>query len=162
MEYKYYKPAWRSYCGSFMLMLCLIVLGCAVNYMKAGALWLKWMWIGIAVIDVLIFLYIAVKRATMSLILRDNPAKPEDQEVAFIVSNPLKPFSGEFRKSIEIGLSNIEHIEITQNLLQSMLNTGDIVITSSGTGEKEIRAKSIPNPQAVCDEIQTHARKYRA
>ncbi len=159
--YKYYRPAWRSFYGDILLMICLIVIGCIASYVQSGASWLKWMWIAIAVIDVLLFLYIAVKRATMSLILRDNPDKPEDQEVAFIVSHPLKPFSSEFRKSIEIGLANIEHIEIGQNLIQSMLNMGDLVITSSGTGEKEIRAKNIPNPQSVCDEIQIHARNYR-
>ena len=160
--YKYYKPAWRSFYWNFLLMICLIVLGCIASYVKSGASWLKWMWIAIAAVDVLLFLYTAVKRATMSLILRDNPDKPEDREVAFVTCNPLKPFSSDFRKSIEIGLSNIEHIEIGQNIIQSMLNTGDVVITSSGTGEKEIRAKSIPNPQAVCDEIQIHARKYKA
>ena len=158
--YKYYKPAWKSYYASFLLMIILIAAGIAANYIQAGASWLKWMWIAIAVIDVLLFLYIAVQRATMSLVLRDNPDKAEDQEVAFIKSNPLKPFSADFKQSIEIGLSKIMHIRVSQTMIQSMLNIGDIVITSSGTAEEEIHAHNIPNPNAVRDEIQVHARKY--
>ncbi len=118
------------------------------------------MWIVVAVIDVCLFLYIAVQRATMSLILRDNPDKAEDQEVAFVRLHPLKPFSPNFRESIEIGLSNVMHIKVAQTMMQSMLNIGDIAIASSGTGADEIHAPNIPNPNAVRDEIQVHARRY--
>ncbi|MBQ7155531.1 MAG: PH domain-containing protein [Synergistaceae bacterium] len=158
--YKYYKPAFRSFYRNFLLMLLLAVLAGVLHYFKSGASWLKWMWIAVAVVEVLAFLYIVVKRATMSLILRDNPDKAEDQEVAFIVCHPLKPFSSDFRESVEIGLANIVHIKMGQTLMQTMLNIGDIVITSSGTGTEEIHAHNIPNPQAVRDEIQVHARKY--
>jgi hypothetical protein len=103
---------------------------------------------------------IAVKRATMSLILRDNPSKAEDQEIAYIVSHPLRPFSSNFRESIEIGLANIIHIKVGQTMMQTLLNIGDVVITSSGTGHEEIQAKNVPSPQAVRDEIQIHARYY--
>ena len=158
--YKYYKPAWKSFYGTFFVMIALIVIGCAANYIQAGASWLKWMWIAVAVIDVVLFMYIAIQRATMSLVLRDNPDKAEDQEVAFIKSHPFKPFSSDFKQSIEIGLANIMHIKVGQTMMQSMLNVGDIVIASSGTGQEEIYARNIPNPQAVRDEIQAHARKY--
>ena len=158
--YKYYKPAWKSFYAMFLVMIALIAAACAVNYVYAGASWLLWMWIAVAVIDVLLFMYIAVQRATMSLVLRDNPDKAEDQEVAFIKCHPLKPFSGAFRESIEIGLSNIVHIKVEQTMMQSLLNVGDIVITSSGTGSEEIHAHNIPKPQAVRDEIQIHARRY--
>ena len=158
--YKYYKPAWKSFYGTFFVMIALIVIAGIANYFQAGASWLKWMWIAVAVIDVLLFICIAIQRATMSLILRDNPDKAEDQEVAFIKSNPFKPFSSDYKQSIEIGLANITHIKVEQTMIQSMLNVGDIVITSSGTGVEEIQAHNIPNPNAVRDEIQVHARKY--
>ena len=158
--YKYYKPAWKSFYGLFMLMLLLLILGGIANYFYSGASWLNWMWIAVAVIDVVLFMYIAIQRATMSLVLRDNPDKAEDQEVAFIKSHPFKPFSSDFKQSIEIGLANIMHIKVGQTMMQSMLNVGDIVIASSGTGQEEIYARNIPNPQAVRDEIQAHARKY--
>lgn len=96
----------------------------------------------------------------MSLLLRDNPENPANQEVAFITCNPLKPFSSDFRKSIEIGLANIMHIEVGQTAMQTLLGIGDIIITSSGTSGEEIRAKNIPSPYEVRDEIQVHARKY--
>ena len=96
----------------------------------------------------------------MSLILRDNPENPANQEVAFITCNPLKPLSSDFRKSVEIGLTNIMHIEVGQTAIQTMLGIGDVIITSSGTGGEEIRAHNIPSPYEVRDKIQVHARKY--
>lgn len=158
--YKYYKPAWRSFYRNFLVMLLIVIAAGAVNYVKSGEAWLKWMWTAVAAVEVLMLLYVTVKRATMSLVLRDNPDKAEDQEVAFIVCHPTKPFSPDFRESVEIGLANIVHIKLGQTMLQTMLNIGDIVITSSGTGSEEILAHNIPNPQAVRDEIQVHARRY--
>ena len=158
--YKYYKPAWRSFYVNFLCMIVLAVIAGVVNYFKPGEAWTRWMWIAVAVVEVLMLCYIAVQRATMSLVLRDNPDKAEDQEVAFIVCHPLKPFSSDFRESVEIGLANIMHIKMGQTLMQTMLNIGDIVITSSGTGTEEIYAHNIPNPQKVRDEIQIHARHY--
>lgn len=158
--YKTYKPAWKSFYKMFFLAIVILVLAGFVNHLKPGEAWLKWMWIAVAVIDILILFYIAAKRWTMSLILRDNPEKAEDQEIAFIECNPLKPFSTDFRKSIEIGLANIVHIEIKQSMMQMLLRVGNIIITSSGTGMEEIKAPNIPDPQAVRDEIQLHASKY--
>lgn len=158
--YKYYKPAWRSFYASFFMMLLLIVIAAAVHYFKPAEIWLKWMWIAVAAVEVLALILVAIKRATVSLVLRDNPCQPADQEIAYVQCNPLKPFSSEFRKSIEIGLSNIMHIEVGQTMMQTMLNVGNLVITSSGTDKEEIRANDIPNPHAVRDEIQVHARHY--
>ncbi|MBQ6972396.1 MAG: PH domain-containing protein [Synergistaceae bacterium] len=157
---KTYKPAWKSFYKLLFLALLLLVLGGVANHFKPGEPWLKWMWIAVAAVEVLILLYIMAKRWTMSLILRDDPSKAENQEIAYIECNPLKPFSQDFRKSIEIGLANIVHIEIKQTMMQTILNIGNVVITSSGTGAEEIQAPNIPNPQAVRDEIQIHARQY--
>lgn len=158
--YKTYKPAWKSYYKELFCALVLIVLGGLAQYFKAGASWLKWMWIAIAIVDVLVVLYIIIKRSTMYLELRDDPSDAANQEVAFIMCNPLKPFSPDFRKSIEIGLANVMHMEVGQTMMQTVLGVGDLIITSSGTAGEEIRAKDIPNPSAVRDEIQVHARKY--
>ena len=161
--YKYYKPAWRSFYKLLFLMLLLIILAGVASFfgpLKSGTKYFTLMWVVVAIVDVLIFLYVAVKRLTMSLVLRDNPDKAEDQEVAFIVCHPTKPFSSDFRQSIEIGLANIMHIKVGQTMMQTLLNIGDIIVTSSGTSTEEIFAPNIPNPQAVRDEIQIHARKY--
>ena len=158
--YKTYKPAWRSFYKLLFIALLILILAGLVNYFKPGEPWLKWVWIAAAVADVLILAYIAVQRATMSLILRDNPDKAEDQEVAFVRCHPLKPFSSDFRESIEIGLANIVHIKVGQTMMQTIMGVGDVIITSSGTGAEEINARNIPAPNAVRDEIQVHARKY--
>ena len=158
--YKTYKPAVKGFYKLWLLALLLLVLAGVANYFKPGEAWIKWVWIAALVIDVIIVLYIYAKRMTISLTLKDNPSKPDDQEVSFTECNPLKPFSSDFRKSMEIGLQNIEHIEIKQTMMQTILNIGDIVIASSGTGREEIQAPNIPDPQAVRDEIQIHARYY--
>ena len=160
--YKTYKPAWKSFYKLLFLALLLLILagiGSVWGPLTEGAK-KTWMWIAVIVIDVLILFYVVVKRWTMSLVLRDNPDKAEDQEVAFIECDPLKPFSSDFRKSIEIGLANIIHIKVGQTMMQTILNIGDVIITSSGTGAEEIFAHNIPDPNAVRDEIQIHARKY--
>ena len=159
--YKTYKPAVKGFYKLWLLALLLLVLAGLANYFKPGESWLKWVWIAAVAVDVLIVLYIYAKRWTISLTLKDNPSKPDDQEVSFEECNPCKPFSSDFKKSIEIGLANIEHIEIKQTMMQAILNIGDIVIASSGTGREEIQAPNIPNPQAVRDEIQVHASNYR-
>ena len=158
--YKSYKTSWKSFYKLICLMILVLVLAFAAKYVGPFAGWSKWIWIAAGIIDVLILLYIIVQRTTMVLVLKDNPDKAEDQEVSFVTCHPLKPFSPDFRESIEIGLSNIMHIKIGQTMMQTVLNIGDIVITSSGTGSEEIKAKNIPNPQAVRDEIQVHARRY--
>lgn len=161
--YKYYKPAWRSFYKLLFLMLLLIILagvGSFFGPLKSGTKYFTWMWVLVAVVDVLLFVYVFIKRATMSLVLRDNPDKAEDQEVAFIVCHPTRPFSSDFRTSIEIGLANIMHIKVGQTMMQTLFNIGDVIVTSSGTSAEEIFAPNIPNPQAVRDEIQVHARRY--
>ena len=159
--YKTYKPAVKGFYKLWLLVLLLLVLAGVANYFKPGEAWVKWLWCAAIVADVIIVLYIYAKRWTISLTIKDNPAKAEDQEVSFEECNPLKPFSSDFRKSIEISLSNIEHIEVKQTMMQTILRIGDIVIASSGTGREEIQAPNIPDPQSVRDEIQLHASKYR-
>lgn len=159
-EYKTYKPSWKSYCGNYLVMLLLVAAAGFAQWLHPEGKWIRWMWLAVIAVDVVILLYVAIKRSTQRLMLRDNPAKAEDQEVSFVVYNPMKPLSGRFKESTEIGLSNIVHIKVEQTMMQSMLNVGDIIITSSGTGSEEIRAEDIANPQGVRDEIQVHARRY--
>ncbi len=156
-----YRSAWRSFYGLFSLMLLVLILACACTIwgpFNEGAK-LKWVWIIAIVVDIFIFLCIALKRMTMRLILKDDPDRPEHQEVEYILCNPLKLFT-EFKVSKEVGLAKIADIDVKQNFMQAILDLGDIAISSPGTSEKEINAKNIPNPKEVRDEIQKHARKY--
>ncbi|MBR0069241.1 MAG: hypothetical protein IJP97_01965, partial [Synergistaceae bacterium] len=126
--YKYFRPAWKSFYKSFALMILLIVLAaCAghfVPYLQENPAIIKWLWIAVVIIDVLILLTIAVKRATMVLILKDNPNKPDDQEVDFTVCHPARPFSSDFRESIQIGFQNIVDIKVGQTAMQTLMNVG--------------------------------------
>ena len=161
--YKTYKPAWKSFYKQFFLMFLILVLAIVVSMyaLKPEQKKLEAVILCAALaLDVLICICTMVKRSCVSLILRDNPAKPEDQEIAFIEYHPTKFFSSEFKKSIEIPLTNIVDTTFKQSGFQVLFNIGEIVITSSGTADKEIRAKSMPNPQAICDEIQIHRSKY--
>lgn len=155
--YKTYKPAWRSFYKSIFLMILILVLAGLVNYFKPD--YAKWAWIIAVAVDVVIFILICIKRMTVSLILRDDPDKPENQEIA---CTKIKPFSSSFRQSIEIGLSEIVDIKVNQSIMQILLRVGDIIITSSGTGGQEIIAENIPNPSEVRDEIQKHKRRHTA
>lgn len=156
-----YRTAWRSFYGLFSLMLLIFILAIA------GSIWgpfasgakLTWMWTIVAVVEVFIFLCIAIKRKTMKLVLKDDPDRPENREVEYVEYRPSKFFS-KFKISKEIGLTKIADIDVSQNAFQTLLNIGDISISSPGTAEKEVKAYNIPNPLAVRDEIQRHSRKY--
>ena len=146
--------------GTVCLILILAIVASFIGPMKYGTSLFKWMWCIAIILSVLLMLYVAVKRRTISLKLCDDPNKIENCEVAFTIYNWAKPFSGDFRRSIEIGLKQIVHIEVSQSALQTLLNIGDIAIASGGTDEREIKAPNMPNPDAIRDEIQEHARKY--
>lgn len=156
-----YRTAWRSFYGLFSLMALIFILaivGSIWGPLTSGAK-LKWVWILVAVVEVFIFFGIFLKRMTMKLILKDDPDRPENQEVEYVECHPLKLFT-KFRVSKEIGLTKIADIDVSQNFIQTILNIGDIAISSPGTSEKEVKAHNIPDPRKVRDEIQKHSRKY--
>ena len=158
-----YRTAWRSFYGLISLMILILILA------VLGSIWgpltsgtkLKFMWFVALIAEILIFFGILLKRMTMKLILKDDPNRPEDQEVEYVECHPLKLFT-KFRVSKEIGLTKIADIDVSQNFIQTILNIGDIAISSPGTSEKEVKALNIPNPREVRDEIQKHSRKYTA
>ena len=153
-----YRTAWRSFYGLFSLMALILILAVIGSTFVSGAK-LKWMWIVVVIAEVFIFFGIFLKRMTMKLILKDDPDRPENQEVEYVECHPLKLFT-RFRVSKEIGLTKIADIDVSQNFIQTILNIGDIAISSPGTSEKEVKASNIPNPREVRDEIQKHSRKY--
>ena len=156
-----YRTAWRSFYGLFSLMFLILILAVIGRIWGPEALKEKYLWIWgiVAVVEVFIFLGIFLKRITMKLVLKDDPNRPEKQEIEYVECHPMKLFT-EFRISKEIGLTKIADIDVKQNAIQTLLNIGDIAISSPGTSEKEVKAHNIPNPRAVRDEIQRHSRKY--
>ncbi|MBR1486938.1 MAG: PH domain-containing protein, partial [Synergistaceae bacterium] len=152
-----YRTAWRSFYGLFSLMILILILAIAANIWGPDVLknHVSWMWILVAIVELVIFLGIALKRFTMKLVLKDDPDRPENQEIEYVECHPLKFFT-KFRISKEIGLTKIADIDVSQNAIQTILNIGDIAISSPGTSEKEVKACNIPDPRAVRDEIQKH------
>ena len=158
-----YRTAWRSFYGLFSLMFLILVLAVVGRIWGPEALQSKylWIWCIVAVVEVCIFLGIFLKRVTMKLVLKDDPERPEKQEIEYVECHPTKLLT-KFKVSKEIGLTKIADIDVSQNAIQTLLNIGDIAISSPGTSEKEVRARNIPDPRAVRDEIQKHSRKYTA
>ena len=62
------------------------------------------------------------------------------------------------RDSIEIGMRNVRTVQVTQRLIQRLLNVGDIAIASSGTDVYEIRVANMPSPHDIRNQIQERAR----
>ncbi len=148
---KTFRTAWRSFYKIIALMILIFLCACFVSY--KGWLPATILWVVVAVVLLGLFCYMATKRVSEKLILRDNPEEFKSKEIALETG-----LLGS--KSIEIGLVNVRHIEITKSILQRILNIGDLKIASSGTSENEIVIKNIPNPEGVRDEIQEHVRKY--
>ncbi|MCD6419734.1 MAG: PH domain-containing protein [Synergistetes bacterium] len=53
----------------------------------------------------------------------------------------------------EIFIRDIRTIDIKQNLIQRIINIGDIMIASSGTSEYEMHAKGLPAPDKIREKI---------
>ena len=62
------------------------------------------------------------------------------------------------RDSIEIGMRNVRTVQVTQRLIQRLLNVGDIAIASSETDVYEIRVANMPSPHDIRNQIQERAR----
>lgn len=120
----------------------------------------KTTWIAAVVIDTILLLMVAIKRSLITLTISDNPEKKEEQEVDYREFNPTRPGSPDFRKSIQIGFRDIVDIKVGQTMMQTLLGIGDLIITSSGTGNEEIVARNLHNPHDIREEIQKHKGKY--
>ena len=140
-----YKPAWRSFCLHIAAMIACFVLVVFVSLkVPMDAAYQKALW-GFFVLFVLAtFGDMFFKRLGATLIVRFD-------EVAF-EKGILK------RDSIEIGMRNVRTVQVTQRLMQRLLNVGDIAIASSGTDVYEIRVANMPSPHDIRNQIQERAR----
>ena len=145
---KIYRPAWKSFYRSISLIVLLAVVVIALTILAPfeakikGVLWAAW-----AVVAIAIFLYMVVRRASISLTVR-----PDEVALDQGILN---------RKSIEISYSSIRTVEVTQTLMQRILNLGDLFIASSGTGEYEMQIRDMPDPHAIRDESQANERSVK-
>ena len=140
-----YQPAWRSFYWHILLMAAVFIVACVISLMGSwGFKGQMILWLIVLVVLLGIFVHMATRRMGVVLSVRHD-------EVALD--------TGIFkRKSIEISYSSLRTVEVTQTILQRLLNLGDLSIASSGTGGYEIVVPNMPNPNAIRNEIQAHER----
>ena len=145
LESHTYKPAWRSFYLHIVAMIACLVLVILISVKVTLTLIYQkvlWWFLGLFVLAAL--LDMAVKRLSTTLIVRPD-------EVA-LEKGILK------RESIEIGARSIRTVQVTQGIVQRMLNIGDISIASSGTDNYEIRIANMPSPHEIRNQIQDRER----
>jgi uncharacterized membrane protein YdbT with pleckstrin-like domain len=137
-----FRPAWRSFCwhmAGIVLCFAAIVWGTAryPEYWKAitGLFFITAA--GLAA-------HMAFRRFGVALLV-----KPEEVSLD-------QGFIG--RHSVEISTPNVRTIQVSQSLLQRILDVGDLQIGSAATNDYEICAKNLPNPYVIRDLIQAYGR----
>lgn len=140
-----YKPAWRSFYLHIVAMVaCLVLVAFVSLKVSMDAAYQKALWGFFFLFVLAAFGDMFFKRLGATLIVRFD-------EVAF-EKGILK------RDSIEIGMRNVRTVQVTQRLMQRLLNVGDIAIASSGTDVYEIRVANMPSPNDIRNQIQERAR----
>jgi uncharacterized membrane protein YdbT with pleckstrin-like domain len=137
-----FRPAWRSFYGH--------ILGVAVCFaaVVVGVARYSEYWKIITGLFSVAALYIAghmaIKRFSVSLLV-----KPEE-----IILE--RGFVG--RGSIGVGTSNIRTIQVSQNIMQRLLDVGNLLVGSAAAKDCEISVADLPKPYAVRDLIQAYER----
>jgi uncharacterized membrane protein YdbT with pleckstrin-like domain len=62
------------------------------------------------------------------------------------------------RHSVEISTSNIRTIQVSQSIMQRILDLGNLRIGSAATNDYEICVNNLPNPYVIRDLIQAYGR----
>ena len=140
-----YKPAWRSfYLHILVIAACFILALVLTIKIPLESAYVKGLWGFWVLFALIVFGDMFLKRVSTTLIVRPD-------EVA-LEKGILK------RESIEIGMRSIRTVQVTQRIMQRLLNVGDIAIASSGTDNYEIRIPNMPSPHDVRNQIQDHER----
>ena len=140
-----YKPAWRSFYSHITAMIAcfvlvvLIAVKVPLEPVYTKVLWGLWALFTLVALGDMLF-----KRLSIALIVRAD-------EVA-LEKGILK------RESIEIGMRSIRTVQVTQRIIQRLLNIGDISIASSGTDNYEIHIANMPSPHDIRNQIQSRER----
>ena len=140
-----YNPAWRSFCLHIAAMVaCLVLVAIVSLNVSMDAAYQKALWGFFVLFVLVVFGNMFFKRMETTLIVRPD-------EVAF-EKGILK------RESVEIGMRSIRTVQVTQRIIQRILNVGDIAVASSGTDGYEILVANMPSPHDIRNQIQERAR----
>ncbi|MDR1649217.1 MAG: PH domain-containing protein [Synergistaceae bacterium] len=137
-----FRPPWRSFywhMAGIVLCFVLIVWGTA-HYPEYWKTITGLFFIVAAALAV----HVAFRRLGVALLV-----KPEEVSLD-------QGFLG--RHSVEISTPNIRTIQVSQRLMQRILDVGNLQIGSAATNDYEIRADNMPNPYVIRDLIQAYGR----
>ena len=140
-----YRPAWRSFYVHIAAMVaCLVLVALVSIKLTLDPAYQKAIWGFWVVFVLIVFGDMFLKRVGTTLIVRADEVACE--------KGILK------RESIEIGMRSIRTVQVTQRIMQRILNIGDISIASSGTDNYEIRIPNMPSPHEIRNQIQDRER----
>ncbi|MDR1730573.1 MAG: PH domain-containing protein [Synergistaceae bacterium] len=137
-----FKPAWRSFYWHILGMIAAFVIAVAISVKKPD--WWEITWIAFAGVVVLLAADMVIRRLRVALSVSPDEVALEEG----IISH----------HSIEISTRSIRTIQVRQNVIQRILNIGNIQIASSGTEEYEICISNLPSPHAIRDIMQRYER----
>jgi uncharacterized membrane protein YdbT with pleckstrin-like domain len=139
-----YRPAWRSfYKHMAATVVCLVLVSVLSVKVDLGWAYKKWLWIFFLLFALYASLDMVRRRFRVVLIVRPDEIAMEEGLVG--------------RRSIEISTKSIRSIQVRQSVMQRLLKTGSITVTSSGDNE-EISVSDMPNPYAIREEMQIYER----
>lgn len=143
---KVFKPAWRSFFGTNVLMAVFFLIAVALSFIPMEGTWIKVIWCVALVIIFGLYLSIVCRRLDARFYIRDN-------KVEYI--------RGIFGKdSTRILYTDLSTTNVKQTFTQRLLNTGTLRLASSGTSGYEIEAPDLPNPEAIYSEIRAQRDYY--
>jgi uncharacterized membrane protein YdbT with pleckstrin-like domain len=139
-----YRPAWRSFYKHMAAMVACLVLATVLS-VKLSLAWSyqKWLWIFFLVFVLYVSLDMVCRRFRVVLIVAPDEIAMEEGLIG--------------RHSVEISTKSIRSIQVRQRVMQRILKTGSIIVTSSGDNE-EISVSDMPNPYAIREAMQTYER----
>ena len=145
MKEQSYRRAWRSFYLHFLAIgVALVLLVYAFVKTSLPSTHPKLLWGAFLLFVLLVLFDMCVKRLKERFTVRGNE-----------ISLAKGIFSHD---STEIGLGSIRTVQVRQNLIQRMIDVGDILVASSGTDNYEISVKNILHPHVVRDSMQLYER----
>ncbi|MDR2136968.1 MAG: PH domain-containing protein [Synergistaceae bacterium] len=139
-----YRPAWRSFYPHVAAMVaCLALVSVLSAKLPLSWAYKKWLWVFFLAFALYAFLDMARRRFRVVLIVRPDEIAMEEGLIG--------------RHSIEISTKSVRSIQVRQRVLQRLLKTGSIIVTSSGDNE-EISVSDMPDPYAIREAMQAYER----
>ncbi|GHV33745.1 hypothetical protein FACS1894187_02880 [Synergistales bacterium] len=133
------RQPWRSFYRRFLAVAALFAV-LLVQHMKAPIEYQKWVWYAFSAVFIVVWISAMLERFGTVFIIKSD-------EITF--RHGIVKF-----ESVEISATDINTISVKQSIIQWILGIGDIDVASAGTAGYEIKARNMPSPNALRDDIQ--------